>query len=122
MKASWYNIAPFPKPRMTRADKWKHRSCVDAYYAFKDEVREKGVTIPQPCKVMFYIQMPESWSKKKKAAHLHQPHKSKPDIDNLVKALLDAVFENDAAIWSIWAEKKWAELPSIGIMELETVA
>jgi len=49
---------------------------------------------------------------------LGEPHQSKPDIDNFLKGLLDAVFEDDSAVWSIWAEKRWRDTPGIYVEAL----
>lgn len=103
-----YSITPVPAPRMVRSDKWKKRPCVMRYFAFRDEVKAHGVQIPQPCKVVFWMPMPPSWSAKKRKSMNERPHLAKPDADNLTKALLDSVFGDDAHIWSIWAEKRWA--------------
>ena len=110
-----YPIAPVSAPRMTQRDKWKRRPCVLEYFAFKDQVRAHGVIIPVPCRVIFYIPMPPSWSAKKRLNHIGAPHQQKPDIDNLTKALLDAVHEDDKHVWSIWAEKRWAGTGSISV-------
>ena len=59
--------------------------------------------------ITFGIPMPKSWSAKKRAAMISAPHKQKPDIDNLLKALLDAVYKDDSGIWQITASKRWAE-------------
>lgn len=110
-----YNILPVPAPRMTRSDKWNQRPCVMAYRHFRDTVREQGVVLPIPYKVTFHLPMPSSWSEKKKRAMEGQPHQSKPDKDNLEKALLDALYENDSHIWSGWAEKRWSRMPGIQV-------
>ena len=36
-----------------------------------------------------------------------RPHRQKPDIDNLIKALLDALYADDSHVWKITAEKRW---------------
>jgi Holliday junction resolvase RusA-like endonuclease len=41
----------------------------------------------------FWLPMPASWSKRKQAANLWKPHAQKPDIDNLTKAVMDAMSE-----------------------------
>lgn len=96
---------------MTRSDKWKKRPCVMKYRKFSDELRSyipSEYELPQPCRIVFYLPFPKSYSKKKKESLLGKPHKLKPDIDNLVKSILDAMYENDQHIWSIWATKYWA--------------
>jgi Holliday junction resolvase RusA-like endonuclease len=45
--------------------------------------------------------MPKSWSKRKKATMAKCPHTQKPDLDNLLKALLDACYDDDACVWHI---------------------
>lgn len=114
-----YNITPVAKPRMTISDKWKKRSCVMKYREFKDRVREEGVIVPEcGAKIVFFMPMPKSWSKKKRGQMSLRPHKQVPDLDNLVKALLDALFENDSHIWHYEAEKKWDYVGYITICSL----
>lgn len=115
-----YKIMPVGKPRMTRADKWKKRPEVLRYRAFCDEVRLRGIELPESgSHVTFILPMPASWSQKKKALHAGRPHQSKPDVDNLTKSLLDALFEDDAHIWDVRVSKLWGETGMIIIEELE---
>ncbi len=114
-----YNITPIGKPRMTRADAWKKRPAVMKYWAFKDECEKHNVYMPDRPRIVFYMPMPKSWSKKKKAAMNGQPHLNKPDLDNLLKALFDAVYDDDAHIWCVYAEKRWAYDGQIKIEELD---
>ena len=103
-----YPITPVPKPRQTRSDRWKKRPAVIRYRAFADECR---LRIKQPldgATVVFYLPMPKSWSKKKKAALVGQPHRQKPDLDNLMKALGDALYGDDSTIAAICLSKVWA--------------
>lgn len=78
------------------------------YFAFRDKVKFVGVKLQSPCKITFYIQMPNSWSQRKKNDFNGKPHMNKPDCDNLLKALLDSVFDDDAHMWSVAVEKRWA--------------
>ncbi len=112
-----YDINPVPKPRQTRADKWKQRECVMRYRAFADECRLKGVTVEPGDSVVFVMPMPKSWSKRKREMHNGMPHTQRPDLDNLVKALLDAVHVDDSHIWKLTAEKRWGEVGAIIIGE-----
>ena len=36
-----------------------------------------------------------------------QPHQQKPDLDNLAKALFDALYEDDSSIYNIRLLKQW---------------
>lgn len=63
--------------------------------------------------IIFVIKEPKSWSKKKKAKFLDQPHTQTPDIDNLIKFVFDAlnskVFVDDSQIFKVEAIKMWGE-------------
>ncbi len=110
-----YPVDPCPKPRMTRRDKWSKRPCVMRYRAFCDEVRIRGVKLPDHgASIQFVIPMPKSWSAKKRAAMLGQPHTSTPDLDNYLKALSDAVHQDDSHIWHYAGlSKVWGETGGI---------
>lgn len=104
-----YPIDPVAKPRMTRLDKWKKRPCVMRYWAFKDEVEKLKLQLPEAgAHIRFYISMPKSWSNKKRAEMLGKPHQEKPDLDNLLKALCDALYESDAHIHDVRVTKIWS--------------
>ena len=105
-----YKIIPVPKPRMTQRDKWKKRTPVLKYNAFKDEIRLNKVSIPDSgSHITFVIPMPASWSKKKKREYDGKPHQQRPDKDNLEKALLDAIFTEDCRVWDSRVTKIWGE-------------
>ncbi|HHE5968712.1 TPA: RusA family crossover junction endodeoxyribonuclease [Citrobacter braakii] len=115
-----YPMTPVGKPRMTRADKWKKRPEVLCYRAFWDEVRLQCVELPESgSHVTFILPMPASWSKKKRAEFNGKPHQAKPDFDNMMKALMDAIYENDAHIWDVRVSKSWGETGRIIIEELK---
>ena len=111
-----YPITPCPAPRMTAADKWQKRPRVLRYRAFRDEVRAHRVVLGNGARVTFWMPMPASWSEAKRVRQDGQPHQQRPDIDNLLKALLDAIYEDDAGIWHIGgAQKRWARDGAIEI-------
>lgn len=119
-------VDPVAKPRQTRADKWKKRPSVIKYRAFADQVRfcanmENREMIEEMlltgALIKFNIPMPTSWSQKKKDALCTAPHKNKPDIDNLIKAVLDALLEEDQAVHTISATKVWSTKGSIEIWQ-----
>lgn len=108
-----YLITPTPKPRMTRRDKWLKpaRPCVARYWAFCDEVRLNKIELPSAHgKIRFVLPMPKSWSETKKNKMYWKPHKQKPDLSNLLKALEDAIFQDDSHIWRYdLLEKVWGD-------------
>ena len=114
------NVEPMGAPRMNRSDTWRKRPCVISYRAFRDQLRAEvagyGSLPPDGWSLVFRIEMPESWSDKKKGAMFGTPHRQKPDIDNLWKAVTDTLFENDSSIWHMRATKVWAWVPSIDVV------
>lgn len=66
----------------------------------------------------------KSWSKKKTAAHLWQPHIQRPDIDNCQKAILDGLnrvaFADDGQVCQIEAKKVWGT-PAKTVVVVERV-
>lgn len=101
-----YDITPCPKPRQTQYDRWKKRPCVMRYRAFADECRLKRVRLESGVSIHFYMPMPKSWSKRKKSEMVFKPHIQVPDLSNLLKALEDAVCENDSHLWYYQSLKK----------------
>lgn len=97
------DVVPVGKPRQTQKDKWAKRPCVLRYRAFADEIRRQstrlGFQFPRRgVRLKFHLPMPASWSAKKKAAMLGQAHEQKPDLDNLVKAVKDALLAEDSVV------------------------
>lgn len=116
MSIKLYPVVPVPKPRMTQRDKWQKRPAVMRYRAFCDDLRARKCTFPESgSHVIFHMPMPASWSKKKRAEMLGQPHRQKPDRDNLEKALMDAVYENDESVWDMRTTKIWSDIGCIEI-------
>jgi hypothetical protein len=88
---------------MTQRDRWAKRPSVLRYWAFCEELRLK---LPRDfdfnhCSITFGIPMPKSWSKKKKLEMDSQPHTQTPDLDNLIKSLLDAHLKDDSGIHAL---------------------
>lgn len=115
-----YAITPVPKPRQTQRDRWAKRPAVVRYRAFKDQVRELGIDVPETgSRMIFVMPMPQSWSNKKKAQMLGQPHKQKPDTDNMIKAVLDSVHKEDSQIYHVDGLKFWGNEGAIIIQEIQ---
>ncbi len=118
-------ITPVAKPRQTQSDRWKQRPAVMRYREFADNLRElwgSDSIATHDIHLTFNIPMPNSWSKKKKAEMDGQPHQAKPDIDNYMKAFLDAIFklfdEDDCVVYDSRVSKYWAREGSIVYEEI----
>ena len=104
-----YPVVPCPKPRMTQRDKWAKRPAVLKYHAFKDECRLRmNDVVLDGARVIFHVPMPKSWSKKKRVEMNTRPHRSRPDLDNYMKALGDSLYIEDSHIADVCLSKRWA--------------
>jgi len=104
------DIAPVAAPRQSRRDKWAPSKAVQNYRAFRDHVGYQVKELPADFfHAVFVIPMSDSWSGKKKREMCGHPHELKPDADNLVKALIDAVYRNreDSQVWNYATTKLW---------------
>ena len=114
-------VAPFAKPRMTQRDRWAKRQIVIDYFAFRDTVKQEIERLLalqnnndknkswEELDISFFIPMPKSWSKKKRSEMAGTPHKQRPDLDNYIKGLLDALLEEDCKVWRVSARKIWVD-------------
>ena len=107
------NVNPIGKPRMVRSDKWKKRTATDKYWNFKDELLRElnrlnlNLGSTNVFNLCFVIQMPDSWSEKRKALMDEKPHQVKPDLDNICKAVFDSISKKDQTIFKLTCEKRW---------------
>lgn len=112
-----YPYPPMAKPRMTRADSWKKRPIVLKYWDFKDHIKSWAIRenfkLGNEIYVIFHIPMPKSWSKIKKTQMIFADHQQRPDVDNLLKGLMDALLEEDSHIHTVYARKIWSNEGSI---------
>lgn len=106
---------PVPKPRMTKRDKWKKRPIVMRYRAYCDILNMvdnllngqiSGIMSTGTVSLIFFLPIPKS---RKKTTAEGDPHQVTPDIDNFVKAVLDAICDNDSHIYEIKARKQYTE-------------
>jgi Holliday junction resolvase RusA-like endonuclease len=113
------SIIPVPKPRMTQRDKWQVRAAVLRYRMFCDELRAKyPFELPKTLELRFYLPMSKSWAARKSTALDGEAHQQRPDIDNLCKAVMDALSDEDSDVYMLHAEKRWSTTPGIWIAEL----
>ena len=70
----------------------------------------------------FTFEIPKSYSKKKRSELLYRPKTTKPDLDNLVKAVLDGLqgevgaFDDDSIVCGIVATKEYGTEPKVSIV------
>lgn len=111
------NVPPMPKPRMVKSDAWKKRPAVQRYWQWKDKIRQEAanqqLVLPPTFRATFFIAMPNSWPKRKKLEMAGKEHTQTPDTDNLMKALKDALCEEDSHIWHDSPIKVWSWKPAI---------
>ena len=90
-----------------------------AFYDSREKAFQKGT--PIVVDVIAKMPIPKSTSKKKRLEMLaREKMLKKPDIDNIVKAVLDGLsglsFPDDDQVWKIYAYKIYAEEPSTTVL------
>lgn len=115
MKRDCYFIDPMPAPRLTQGNLWT--KAAKKYKAWKEKVRDAGVVVPESgAYITFHMPIPTGKAKEKEyKARVGKPHQQTPDLDNMIKALFDAVHSNDAHIFDIKASKIWSD---VGMIEI----
>ena len=80
---------------------------------------------PMQMQVSCYYQIPKSWPKKMKQEAIDEERfpNVKPDLDNVVKAILDAlngvVYRDDAQVVNLVATKRYATEPRVEVYIFE---
>jgi Holliday junction resolvase RusA-like endonuclease len=125
---------PQPRPRAfrrgqfvgvynpTNADAWKVRCAVTAHDAC-------GKPFAKAVRVALWFMMPRPASHRKKNGALRSSapakHVQRPDVDNLAKAVMDALsgiaFKDDAQVVELIVGKQWAEEAHGCIVTVEEV-
>ena len=99
--------------RQTQADRWKQRPAVLAYRAWCDLARKcaGGKVPPAECveelRITAYYVPPGSWSKPQRAAAIGGKMRTKPDWDNIGKAVCDALWKQDEALGDASVKRRW---------------
>lgn len=111
-------ITPAAKPRMTKQDKWKKRAATTAYWSFKDSLSalcaDAGYRLENRLYAVFYIEMPQSWSEKKKKLMDGTKHEARPDADNFLKGIMDCLRpDGDSMVTPACGHKVWCREPKI---------
>lgn len=109
---------PMAKPRMTHRDRWKKRPIVQRWNAYKDFIRlsaPRNFRMPiSDYWLIFTFKPPSSWDTQKIITQYGAPHMTRPDKDNLEKAILDIFLPNeDSMVFDGRASKLWGAKASI---------
>ncbi|MNW48662.1 Endodeoxyribonuclease RusA [compost metagenome] len=128
------NITPMGAVRMTQRSKWKNPSAQN-YLTYKTKIGylarkkfDKPLSGPVGTEIGFYYPVPQSWSKKKRDEALKGKLFPivKPDIDNCVKGIFDALnkiaWQDDNRVVALITRKYYSERPRIVIKVWEVEA
>lgn len=106
---------PIGMPRMVRGDRWKVRKCVAVYRAFADRARlivtgHHHRKLEEPVLGLYvtaWFPLPESWSRAQKLRAAGGPHRQRPDGDNILKGVADALLAEDGQVAVMRCAKRW---------------
>ncbi|WP_211749909.1 RusA family crossover junction endodeoxyribonuclease [Paenibacillus sp. Marseille-Q4541] len=128
------DIAPMGAVRMTQRSKWEDPTA-QRYLSYKRligyEARkhiQEPITTPIHAELHFYHPIPQSWAKKKQqqAREGDLSPITKPDIDNCVKGVFDALnkiaWKDDNQVVSLTTFKHYSDEPRIEIKVKEVIA
>jgi len=104
-------IAAIGAPRMTRRDTWKKRPCVVAYHQWRDIVRAHCKDVPSADRVealRVYCRFVPPGSMRRRKVVCGSLKRTKPDVDNIAKAVMDCLWEQDQAIADVRVRKVWS--------------
>lgn len=110
-----------PRPRFANRGKFVQTYMPATYTAHKAFIQKQ---MPKAMlennlivTIEFLFNPPQSWSNKKRLAMIGQYKRTKPDIDNLIKTVLDAankhLWKDDNQIVEVRSFKKYADEPKI---------
>lgn len=111
------DVTPVPAPRMVQSDRWRKRPAVLRYFEYKDKLVEAwgDNPLPEELHLEFVMPMSNSWSLKKKIRLDGEPHQQRPDVDNMIKAVMDSLSKEDSNIYYVEASKHWGIEGSVTI-------
>ena len=112
---------PAPRPRFSKFGTYNSKKYTEYKEAIQMLVLSKKMpffyTEALDLEVVFYMPIPESFSKKKRVALDGAYHVKRPDTDNLLKAFKDALngtlYRDDSQISSLYAKKLYSFTPRI---------
>lgn len=121
---------PKQRARVTATHTYTPTETVEAEDTIRWLAKQAGVTMaekgaPIRLTVRFYFQVANSWSKKLQQSRLGVWHTVKPDTDNLIKLIKDALngiaYADDAQVCSERIDKYYAD-ESYTVVQIEKLA
>ena len=113
------------RPRVTRSG---HAYTPEKTRAYEQKVKlcwkqQSGEHFPPGAgicvEIAAYMPIPSSLSMRKQETLFGKEHLKKPDLDNVIKAILDALngcaYGDDSAIWMVTASKYYGKSPQVKI-------
>ena len=108
------------RPRVTRFATFYSKS----YTKYRNEIKELVEAVrfvkmegPIEMEIIFNMPIPKSTSKKKALLLDGEPHLKKPDIDNLIKGVMDAIngvaYHDDSQVYNLRSTKVYSSKPNI---------
>jgi Holliday junction resolvase RusA-like endonuclease len=118
-------IIPMGAVRTTQRQKFVDERA-KKYFTYKQQIAllvKQHINTPTGRPILaditFYMPIPMSWSLKKKERYNGAVHKSKPDIDNMIKGCFDALnkiaWKDDNQVYEVNSRKVYSFNPGIGI-------
>ena len=110
-------IEPFGKarPRVTRGNTYMPHEYTRARDTLRLMFGPVTVAPPWALHVTAVRAMPASWSKRRRGEMAGAWCMTKPDADNIAGAVMDALFEDDAAVVEVACRKVWGPSPELRI-------
>ena len=118
-------LVPVPKsrPRFSNGHAYTPRRTAEYEKGIADATADMRFSGAVSLQVGFFMPIPKSWSQKKKTEKCGKPHTSKPDTDNLLKALLDGMsgcWWDDSIVFDVRAVKLYGAVPGV-LLNVEEV-
>lgn len=121
-----FNIKPMPRKESKSGRYGRYKDIDNEAYqraiALNAKVKHNGILLKGALRadITFHMQIPKSYSQKKKDALLGEFHWKRPDVDNLQKLIFDAlneiVYKDDGQISWVVAKKLYSKNPHIEVI------
>lgn len=108
------NPIPLARPRLGHRKVWDSQKNLKLLFGIELQNQHQGDMMEGSLllDITFYIQIPISWSDKRRESYIGRYHSSKPDTSNLIKFVEDVatgiIYNDDAQISKIIAQKVYA--------------